>query len=162
MTAGPIRWPDRYDPKDTPVHVRNEITIDAPCAAAWGWIIRAQDWPSWYSNSADVVFLSGQPPDLCLGTMFRWKTFGVRLVSTVKEFVPGERLAFDARGTGVDAYHAWLFQPTENGCHVVTEEVQWGWLARLQDAVVPRRMATQHQIWLDGLKDKATVKGKQS
>ena len=34
---------------------------------------------------------------------FTWKTFGVRLESTVMEFVPGERIAWNALGVGVDA-----------------------------------------------------------
>lgn len=97
----------------------------------------------------------GAPPDLALGTKFRWKTFGVRLESSVREFVPYERLAWNARGTGIDAYHAWLLVPTKEGCRVANGETQRGWLARLQNVVLPTRMHQQHQLWLERLRDQA-------
>jgi uncharacterized protein YndB with AHSA1/START domain len=154
-TSAQIKWPDRYDPRKAPVHVRNELTIPASCDSVWAWLVRAELWPSWYPNSANVLFITGSPPDLALGTRFRWKTFGLTLESTVLEFVPNERLAWDAKGPGVSAYHAWLLQGTESGCIVLTEETQKKWLARLQDRFRPKRMHEQHQIWLEGLREKA-------
>lgn len=149
-------WPSRYDPLKASVHVRNELAIAAPPESVWPWLIRAQLWPTWYPNSADIRFLTGKPPDLALGTHFRWKTFGVTVQSTVREFVPYERLAWDAHANGLDAYHAWLIRKTDSGCHVVMEETQRGWLARLGKTLRPKRMEEQHQIWLEGLSKKAT------
>jgi hypothetical protein len=150
-----ILWPSGYDPEKSPIHVHNEIAISAPPDILWAWIIRAQLWPTWYSNSANIRFLNGKPPDLALGTKFRWKTFGVTIVSTVLEFVPYERLAWDAHGNGLDAYHAWLIQKTENGGQVVMEETQRGWLNRLAKALRPKQVEQQHQIWLEHLSEKA-------
>jgi len=73
----------------------------------------------------------------------------------VLEFVPYERLAWDAHGNGLDAYHAWLIQKTEQGCHVLMEETQRGWLNRLGNVIRPKRVEQQHQIWLEGLRAKA-------
>jgi len=151
-----ILWPTRYEPTNCPVHVRNELAIASAPETVWAWLIRAQLWPTWYPNSANIVFLSGQPPDLTLGTRFRWKTFGVTIKSTVLEFLPYERLAWDAHGTGLDAYHAWLIQKTNQGCNVIMEETQRGWVARLGKALRPNRMEQQHQVWLEGLRDKAS------
>ncbi len=75
------------------------------------------------------------------------------MTSRVLEFVPNERIAWDARGPGVLAYHAWLITPTPTGCHVLTEERQHGRIAWLQSVVLPNRMHYKHQIWLEGLKD---------
>jgi hypothetical protein len=150
-----ILWPAGFDPAICPVHVRNELEISSSPGTVWAWLIRAQLWPTWYPNSANIVFLSGTPPDLALGTRFRWKTFGVTIESTVLEFVPYERLAWDAHGTGLEAYHAWLIQKTTEGCNVLTEEVQHGSLAQLSNAVRPKRMEQRHQIWLEGLRAKA-------
>jgi uncharacterized protein YndB with AHSA1/START domain len=149
-----IKWPDRFDPNRAPVHVRNELTMDVPCESVWAWLVRAESWPSWYANSADVRFIEGQGPDLKLGTRFKWKTFGVHLVSKVLEFVPNERLAWDAKGSGVAAYHVWILQKTDSGCKVVTEEAQIGTMARLQNRFRPNRMHEQHQKWLEGLEGK--------
>ena len=59
-----VRWPTRYAPGTAPVHVRNELEMNAPPDLVWAWLIRAQLWPSWYVNSSDVKFLEGTPPDL--------------------------------------------------------------------------------------------------
>lgn len=152
----PIHWPDKYHPSRTPVHVRNDIDIAAPCERVWARLIRAQEWPSWYPNSSRMRFVRGTPPDLAMGTEFRWRTFGVGIRSTVVEFEPPYRIAWDARGIGVDAYHAWLLEPDANGCHVTTEETQYGFMARLGALVLPQRMYRGHELWLNRLRDEVT------
>jgi uncharacterized protein YndB with AHSA1/START domain len=121
----------------------------------WAWLIRAPLWPSWYSNSAKVRILDGPGPDLGLGTRFRWRTFDVTITSTVLEYVPGERIAWDARALGVDAYHAWVVQASPQGCYVLTEETQHGFLARAGALLMPNRMSKRHQMWLEGLERQA-------
>jgi Polyketide cyclase / dehydrase and lipid transport len=157
MPAGmEIRWPREFHPARAPVHVRNELRMDVHPDIVWAWMIRAARWPEWYPNSDNVRFLHPPGPDLQAGTVFRWKTFGVNLTSEVQEFVPGERLAWNARGVGVRAYHAWLVQRTDDGgCHVLTEETQHGWLCRLSQRVFPHRMSKFHQIWLERLQEMA-------
>jgi hypothetical protein len=150
-----IVWPNRYEPANCPVHVRNELAMTSKPEIVWEWLIRAKLWPTWYPNSANVQFLSGEPSDLGLNTRFRWRTFGVTLESTVLEFVPFERLGWDAHGRGFDGYHAWLITKTSEGCNVVTEETQRGFAARLQKVLAPKRMEKQHQIWLQNLSDNA-------
>jgi uncharacterized protein YndB with AHSA1/START domain len=150
-----IKWPDHYHPSRAPVHVVNELTIPAPCEVVWAWLIRAPLWPSWYPNSSDVRLVDRPQSELRLGTLFTWKTFGVKLQSTVQEFVPRERVAWSARGPGVDAYHAWLFLPRQSGTHVITEETQYGALARMQKLFMPGRMRRGHQLWLEKLSENA-------
>jgi uncharacterized protein YndB with AHSA1/START domain len=150
-----IRWPDRFRPDRAPVHVRNEIDIPAPPARVWPWLARASLWPTWYSNSSQVQIIGGGT-DLALGTEFRWRTFSASLESRVEECVPPERLAWSARGTGVDVYHAWLITATPGGSHVLTEESQYGVLARLDHLLRPRRMEAGHDSWLRGLRERAT------
>jgi hypothetical protein len=96
------------------------------------------------------MFLAGPPPDLTLGTRFRWKTFGITIESTALEFLPYERLAWDARGTGLDAYHAWLIQKTNQGSNVIAKETQRGWVARLGKALKPNRMSCSIKFGLKG------------
>jgi uncharacterized protein YndB with AHSA1/START domain len=145
-----IIWPDEYRPDKTHVFVSNEIVIPAPPETVWGWLIRAKNWPDWYSNSSNV------DRDLAAGVTFHWKTFGVSLESRVREFVPCERLAWDAKSFGVEAYHAWLLERRPDGTtRVLTEETQNGWIARLGSALMPNRMHRFHQIWLKALSAKA-------
>ena len=152
--AAQIRWPERYDPCATSVFVSNRHAVAAPPSAVWAWLVRARLWPTWYPNS-HWVRIEGGGDDLFPDATFKWWTFGVGLVSRVQEFVPGERLAWDAVCPGVRAYHAWLLIPTARGCDVLTEETQSGWLARLGAAVFPKRMSAQHQVWLERLGAKA-------
>jgi len=149
-----IRWPEKYSPDRTKVHVRNQLEMQAPPEIVWAWLIRAKLWPTWYANSKRVV-IDGGGPDLRLGSRFSWTTFGVRLDSKVEEFMPCERLAWSAGAMGIDAYHAWLIENRSSGCSVLTEETQNGWLARLSNALRPLNMRRQHQNWLEGLQRKA-------
>jgi Polyketide cyclase / dehydrase and lipid transport len=149
-----ISWPEGHDPKETAVHVRNELDMPVSPEAVWPWLVRAQLWPTWYPNSESVV-IEGGGPDLKLGSKFRWKTFGVTLDSVVAEFVPFERLGWSAKSMGVDAYHAWLIERRPEGCHVLTEETQNGLLASLSNTLRPGNMSRLHQVWLDNLLAKA-------
>jgi uncharacterized protein YndB with AHSA1/START domain len=151
-----IRYPERYDPSRTRVHVVNERVVTAPCERVWAWLVRADLWPSWYPNSSGVRIESPAAAlELALGTKFRWTTFGVTLDSVVEEFVPRERIAWTAKAYGVDAYHAWLLEPVPQGCRVLTEETQHGWLAALSDRVMPNRMRKGHDLWLERLQQQA-------
>jgi uncharacterized protein YndB with AHSA1/START domain len=150
-----IHWPARYDPAVAPVHVRNEIETSAPAPLVWAWLVRASLWPSWYPNSHNVRITDGADIDLFAGAHFTWRTFGVSIRSTVLEFVPFERIAWNAYGMGVDACHAWLITPTAAGSHVLTEETQYGWAARLGNRLFPNRMFHYHQIWLEELSKSA-------
>ena len=152
-----IHWPANYDPASCPVHVRNELDMASTPETVWAWLIRAQLWPTWYSNAANIRFLKGDPPDLALGTQFRWKNSGLTVESKVLEFVPPQRLAWNGHAMGFDGYHAWLIEKTESGCSVLTEEVQRGFFPRLQKALAPRRMERFHQVWLEGLRDKSAT-----
>ena len=150
-----IRWPQKYEPGRVRVHVRNQLSMQAPASAVWAWLIRAQKWPEWYVNSSNVVFPDSSGPDLSLGVQFRWRTFGVAIESKVEEFVERERIAWSARGVGVDAYHAWAIEENRQGCVVLTEETQHGWVAGLGRLLMPNRMHRFHQIWLESLDKQA-------
>ena len=165
-----ILWPSRYAPSNCPADIRNELEMPSDPEVVWAWLIRAQLWPTWYPNSANVRFISGQPQDLALGTRFKWRTgfwnpdkkkssvFGVTVDCKVVEFLPSERLAYEFHMAGGSGCQAWLIEKTEAGCHVLTEETQCGFFARLLKALAPNRMVKQHQLWLETLRDNA-VKG---
>lgn len=150
-----IQWPSGFRPDQCPVHVRDELSIAADPRTVWSWLIRAESWPAWYDNSADVVIQNGLGPDIFLGARFSWRTFGIGLESEVLEFSPPHRLGWTAKGLGVDAYHAWLIERRDQGCWVLTEETQRGWLAVLSDLFRPHRMNLEHRRWLHGLQVKA-------
>ena len=147
-----IQWPARFAPDVAPVHVANSVWIDAPPQCVWAWLVCQPLWSTWYDNAHSNWSAPGAlHHDLQLGSTFQWQTFGVRVTSTVQEFVPFERIAWDARGFGLDAYHAWLLVPRDDGCWVQTEESQYGWGARLVNFLRPARMSIGHSLWLKSL-----------
>ncbi len=139
-----------FKPGVAPVSVRNEMAVAAAPEQVWATLIRAAAWPTWYPNSKNV-HIDGGGAELFANAVFSWATFGVRLRSVVQVFEPPERLAWTANGIGVEAYHAWLIIPAANGCRVVTEETQYGWLARTVNWLMPARMYRGHQLWLERL-----------
>jgi hypothetical protein len=76
QTSPLIHWPPSLEPRNVDVFVHNEGWIDAPPDIVWGNIIDASQWPSWYSNSADMRIECGQP-QLGIGVSFSGKTFGL-------------------------------------------------------------------------------------
>jgi cobalt-zinc-cadmium efflux system protein len=71
-----------------------------------------------------------------------------------------ERRIVETEGVrNVHDLHVWSISDTKMCCmsgHIITEEVQRGWLARLARALMPKRIEQQHQIWLEGLRVKAS------
>jgi uncharacterized protein YndB with AHSA1/START domain len=156
-----INWPERYRPENCAVHVVNELAMDVSPAAVWDCLVQASKWPDWYPNAANVVVKDAPEGRLTDGARFRWKTFGVTINTTVEEFIPNERIAWSANAFGIDVYHAWLITATPQGCHVLTEETQNGFLARIGHMMRPRQMHKFHQIWLENLRDRARQRERQ-
>ena len=157
MTEHAIRWPDRFSPAHTPVHVVNSLSMAARPDGVWRALVRAADWPGFYANASNVA-IAGGVPELAAGARFTWRTFGVDLKSEVQEFEPNARIAWLATAPGVQAYHAWLITPESGGgCRVLTEETQRGLVARAGRMIFPGRMELWHQRWLEGLARVAAV-----
>jgi len=150
-----INWPERYRPENCAVHVVNTLEMDVAPGAVWDCLIHASAWPEWYPNAANVTVHGAPDGRLAAGAKFRWKTFGVTIDSRVEEFEPATRIAWSAKTFGLDVYHAWLIVPSPDGCKVITEETQDGFLARLGQWLRPGQMHKFHQIWLENLGKRA-------
>jgi hypothetical protein len=149
MSEG-IRWLKGYAPDEAPIHVVNTIDAAVPASLVWTRLIDAAGWPAIYANAQNVK-VEGGGAELFDGARFTWKTFGVALKSRVLEFEPETRIAWLATSPGVKAYHAWLITPTATGCTILTEETQYGLIARAGRLLFPRRMEEWHQKWLEAL-----------
>ncbi|MEM6347967.1 MAG: SRPBCC domain-containing protein [Bacteroidota bacterium] len=148
-----IVFPQEYHPSKSAIHVRNEIFIPAPAERIWFWLTHATTWPDWYANASNVKLLNQRGHGhLSDNTQFSWRTFNTNIQSEVQEFEPNKKLAWVAKGAGLLAYHAWLLIPNEQGCQVITEETQSGWLPSLFKWFIKGGLLKQHQIWLEGLK----------
>jgi hypothetical protein len=74
----------------------------------------------------------------------------------VTECEPVRRLAWattvDGDETGSSAYHGWVITPTDDGCHVLTEETQQGpWFLEELGRKRPGALYSYHQEWVERL-----------
>jgi hypothetical protein len=57
----------------------------------------------------------------------------------------------DGDGTGSTAYHGWVITPTDEGCHVLSEETQQGdFFLELIGRKYPGALYRYHQDWVEG------------
>jgi len=150
-----IHWPDGFHPEQADLFAHNEIVVHASCEKVFANIVDAPVWPSWYPNSHNVTLLNSPDGKLHEGTQFSWDTFGVHIESRVHEFVPNSRLGWFGDGTGMNAYHTFLLLKTDEGCHIVTEEVVKGPGAVEFREKQPNTMHEGHDLWLSTLKQRS-------
>ena len=146
-----VRWPAGCAPDGAPVYTLNQLAVSAPPERVWAWLVRPGAWPSYYGNASNVRFVDGGGPELRLGSVFRWRTFGVTVETIVTELVPNERLTWTGKTAGGTGCHGWVIVGTATGCQVVTEETQRGIVPSLGRWFLCRGLLSQHQRWLEGL-----------
>jgi uncharacterized protein YndB with AHSA1/START domain len=175
-----IRWPAQYRPDDAGFFVHNEIHVKAPPSVVWEELIRAEAWPSWYEGASNVrippyVLPGGAPASvqsvghaahangervLYPESIFTWRTMDWDFTSKVTEFDAPHRLAWESRKSNIKGYHAWLIVPTADGCKVVTEESQHGFLTLMQKIFVPNELRGFHDVWLAALKERSEARAR--
>lgn len=124
-----VVWPEQFDPKISAIYALNDIDVKAPPEVVWNLLVDAENWSSYFPPENQVKILSGES-ELVLGTKFHRVTVGYPMSLIVTEYVPDRRLAWstsvDGDETGSTAYHGWVITPTDDGCHVLSEETQQG------------------------------------
>jgi uncharacterized protein YndB with AHSA1/START domain len=146
-----IHWPQGLEPRNVDVFVHNEGWIDAPPTIVWANLIDAMQWPSWYSNSADVRIEGGQSK-LAKGVSFTWRTFGFSIRSMVDVFEPNQEIGWGVDSPGFAVHHAWVLIPERGGTRVITEESQKGPDAVKFRLEQPNAMYDGHDWWMSALK----------
>jgi uncharacterized protein YndB with AHSA1/START domain len=161
-----VIWPEPYDPSHSAIYALNDLDMKAPPEVVWKLLVDAKNWSSHFPPEDQVEILSGEP-ELTLGTKFHRVTVGYPMSPIVTEFIPYRRLAWlttvDGDKTGSTAYHGWVITPTDEGCHVLSEETQQGaFFLELIGREHPGALYRYHQDWVEGLKRAAEAKTAQS
>jgi hypothetical protein len=159
-----IHWPDDYTPGFTENFASNEVIVRGLTAAEiWPFLSDASRWPTYYANSANILFRDGKGPELENGSRFYFETFGFPVESECVEYVaptgdePGRVAWHGWSGTEgaddrLDVHHAWLVEDLPGGrARILTQETQKGKPAAALAATRPNPMINGHQNWLDGL-----------
>jgi hypothetical protein len=147
-----IHWADGFDPDNADLFAHNTIVIDTPAEKIWAELVDAAAWPTWYSNASDVV-VNDPSGKLGQGATFNWTTFGLKIASTIAEFVPHARLGWYGNGDQLRAYHTWLLIPRDsNSTYVAMEEIGMGHGAQHLAQTNPGHMHRGHDLWNISLK----------
>ena len=147
-----IHWPDGYDPGHADLFAHNTVIINAPTTTIWAKLIDAAAWPAWYSNASDVV-VNGPSGTLGEGVSFDWTTFGLKIASTIAEYIPHTRIGWYGTGDQLRAYHTWLLIPRSgDSTYVVMEEIGMGDAAQQLAQTNPGHMHRGHDLWNISLK----------
>lgn len=157
-----IHWPEGYTPGFTDNFASNEVIVAGLSVKdIWPLLVNPQQWPTYYSNSANIRFHDGDSAGLAEGRRFYFETFGFPIEAQCTECVPPSdgrpaRLAWhgwDGEGDNrLDVIHAWLIEDLPMGrVRILTQESQKGKPAQKLAETKPNPMINGHQDWLDGL-----------
>lgn len=155
-----VRWPDDYKPEESSFFVHNEIRVAAAPEHVWAELVAAETWPQWYEGAFDVDVQDGDR--LTDGAVFTWTTMDLDFVSTIREFEPPYRLAWESSKDIIQGYHAWLIIPDGDGCIVITDEAQKGFLTFFESIFVPNKLSELHDQWLAGMKKRAEARSEKA
>ena len=157
-----IDWPQVYQPSQAKFYVHNEIEIQASPEIVWAILIDALAWPSWYQGAKNLSYAQTKDSSLQANSVFYWRTMGLDFESSIKAFEPHRFLAWESKRKSIQGYHIWLIIPTEQGCKVITDEAQNGWLTFFEKTFQPKKLQRLHDLWLACLKEKAETQYKAS
>lgn len=146
-------WPIGFDSAHRRFFVYNEINIRATPDKVWALLTNIERWPEWYAGAKDVSLSDQSTRVLTSGSVFNWKTMGMRFKSTIHRFEPPNFLSWESRKRSIKGYHIWLIRPTHDGCIVITAEAQTGWLTFFEKIFQPRKLQRLHQVWLQQMKE---------
>ncbi|MCY1170409.1 uncharacterized protein YndB with AHSA1/START domain [Sphingomonas sp. BE270] len=138
------------DPQ-APAIAEGKIAINAPLETVWRIQTDIDRWSEWNSK-VQRARLEGP---LTVGSVFRWKSGGASIVSTIEEIEPTRRIAWTGRAMGARAAHIWTFEHRGDEVVVQTRESFDGWWPRLLPGLTRRMLDTMLPAWLQSLKLRA-------
>lgn len=148
-----IKWPADMTPSRSPIHFTNELEVAASPQTIWSLLVDPTAWPGFYPGVQHVQLLDGHET-FGPGTRFETNLAGQDVFASVQEFEPMTRIAWGGYpkvSKASKAYHAWIIRPTDNGCHLWTEETMQGphWIELARQA--PDRFWLTHEKLLEDL-----------
>jgi hypothetical protein len=113
-----------------------EILIKAPLETIWALVVGIDRWPEW-NDAVETASLEGP---FERGAVFRWKSGGLRIQSTIQEIRVLRRLVWTGKTIGTSAVHSWTFEDADNGVLVTTTETFDGWLPTIMPRTMQRKL----------------------
>ena len=139
--------------RQAPLVAKKQIFIEAPLQSVWNIQTDINNWSRWQPG----ITASKLDGPLAVGSVFRWKSGGLNVTSTIQVVVPGQVIGWTGRSLGAHAKHIWTLTPQNNGTLVTTEESMQGWSIQMLKLVSPRFLDNSLYAWLQNLKTKAEL-----
>jgi hypothetical protein len=92
---------------------------------------------------------------LAAGSIFRWKSGGLTIASTIQVVEPNQQIGWTGKALGTRASHVWNLEPHNDGTMLTTEESMEGWLVAILKLFMPNFLERSLDTWLQSLKSKA-------
>jgi uncharacterized protein YndB with AHSA1/START domain len=128
-----------------------QIEIAASPNRVWDLLTNIARWPEWNALVEKAV-LSGP---LHRGSIFRWKSKGFAVTSTLREVTPTRRIEWTGKAFGTRAIHSWEIEETDYGVLLRTAESFDGWLPQLMPRTMQRALDKTLPAWLQEIKAEA-------
>ncbi len=128
-----------------------EIYIEVPLQMVWTIQTNIQKWPEWQTDVTQANF----DGDLVEGTVFTWKSAGLKIVSQLQIVQPQTTIGWTGKAFGTYANHIWEFETQEQGTLVRTRESMEGWIPRLIKMIDAKFLEKSLQKSLKTLKEYA-------
>ncbi len=140
-------------PATAPAAVSSEakIEIAATPDRVWNLLANIDRWTQWNALVEYAVLSGPMHP----GSVFKWKSKGLTIISTLKEVTPNERLTWTGKTFGTHALHSWEIARTNQGVLLRTAESFDGWLPRLLPKTMQRTLDAALPAWLQAIKSEA-------
>ena len=134
--------------RDAPVLAHHEIDIQAPPNRVWSLHIDVNAWTTWQTDITEAHIDGPLEP----GSSISWSSFGFPVTSTVYEVADHSRLLWGGTAGGITGIHEWIFSPTPEGVHVVTNESFSGAPVDSDQETMQRMLDASLVAWLSHLK----------
>lgn len=139
--------------RQAPVTASHKIVINAPGEIVWDILTNVNSWAEWNPHISKANLEGEFAPD----SVFRWKSGGFGVLSTIREVTPRSRIVWTGTAFGVKAVHVWNLTAQSGGVSVETEESFEGWLVGLMKGSMKKTLDSALTVWLESLKKKAEI-----
>ena len=134
-----------------PLVAQKQVFIEAPPEIVWNIQTDINNWSRWQPGITESKLES----PLAIGSIFRWKSGGLNVTSTIQVIEPSHEIGWTGRSLGAHAKHIWKLTPQKNGTLVTTEESMEGWSIQFLKLISPKFLDNALDTWLQSLKTKA-------
>jgi hypothetical protein len=133
--------------RNAPLVAEHRRVIQAPRSWVWQLLTMIDSWAGWHPGISRAALVGPLVP----GSVFRWASGGMGIVSTLQLVEPERRFGWTGKALGTFTLHIWHLEDFAGGTQVTTTESMEGWLIHPLKLLSPRFLDDALEAWLAGL-----------